>query len=117
MVRTKKTPRERLAEEVTYLPEEDWKKVRRYVTMLRRLRRMDYKAFAELVDAGVAEWKDQDKTLHGNDVYCDFCGKSQWEVKRMLAGKGGYICDECIELCCEVLKEEFENEQKEEQKK
>lgn len=82
MVRVKKTPRERLAEEVTYLPEEDWKKVRRYVTMLRRLRRMDYKAFAELVDAGVAEWKDQDKTLHGNDVYCDFCGKSQWEVKR-----------------------------------
>ena len=52
MVRAKKTPRERLAEEVTYLPEEDWKKVRRYVTMLRRLRRMDYKAFAELVDAG-----------------------------------------------------------------
>lgn len=116
MAREKKTPRERLAEEVLYLPEEDWNKVRRYVTMLRRLRRMDHKAFRDLVNAGVAKWQDEKEILQGKVFYCDFCGKGNWEVQRMLAGKDGYICDECVELCCEVLKEEFAQGQKEEKK-
>jgi len=45
-----------------------------------------------------------------SNVICSFCGKRGDQVKRMLAGRNGYICDECIELCTEVLKEEFENE-------
>ena len=43
-----------------------------------------------------------------SDVICSFCGKRNDQVKRMLAGRNGYICDECIELCSEVLKEEAE---------
>ena len=50
-----------------------------------------------------------DDNKKGN-VICSFCGKRGDQVKRMLAGRNGYICDECIELCTEVLKEEFENE-------
>ena len=38
---------------------------------------------------------------------CSFCGKSQEQVKRLIAGPNVYICDECIELCNEILEEEF----------
>ena len=39
---------------------------------------------------------------------CSFCGKSQDQVKRLIAGPNVYICDECIELCQEIIEEEFE---------
>ncbi len=39
---------------------------------------------------------------------CSFCGKTQEQVKRLVAGPGVYICDECIELCSEIIGEEFE---------
>lgn len=39
---------------------------------------------------------------------CSFCGKSQDQVKRLVAGPGVYICDECIELCQEIIDEEFD---------
>jgi len=40
---------------------------------------------------------------------CSFCGKTQEQVKRLVAGPGVYICDECIELCSEIIGEEFED--------
>ncbi len=39
---------------------------------------------------------------------CSFCGKTQEQVKRLIAGPNVYICDECIELCSEIIEEEFE---------
>lgn len=39
---------------------------------------------------------------------CSFCGKAQEQVKRLVAGPGVYICDECIELCQEIIDEEFD---------
>ena len=39
---------------------------------------------------------------------CSFCGKTQEQVKRLVAGPGVYICDECIELCSEIIEEEFD---------
>jgi len=39
---------------------------------------------------------------------CSFCGKTQEQVKRLIAGPTVYICDECIELCSEIIEEEFE---------
>ncbi|NLW17461.1 MAG: ATP-dependent Clp protease ATP-binding subunit ClpX, partial [Firmicutes bacterium] len=41
-----------------------------------------------------------------NVVKCSFCGKSQDQVKKLVAGPGVYICDECIELCMEIVDEE-----------
>ncbi|MCL1834275.1 MAG: ATP-dependent Clp protease ATP-binding subunit ClpX, partial [Leptospirales bacterium] len=41
-------------------------------------------------------------------LVCSFCGKSQENVKRLVAGPDVYICDECIELCNEILIEELE---------
>ena len=40
-------------------------------------------------------------------VKCSFCGKSQDEVNRIIAGPGVYICNECIELCQEIIDEDF----------
>ncbi len=39
---------------------------------------------------------------------CSFCGKNQEQVKRLIAGPGVYICDECIDLCSEIIADEFE---------
>ena len=40
---------------------------------------------------------------------CSFCGKNQEQVKRLIAGPGVYICDECIDLCSEIIADEFED--------
>ena len=45
---------------------------------------------------------------------CSFCGKSQKQVKKLIAGGGVYICDECIELCNEIIEEELGQEQAQE---
>ncbi len=45
----------------------------------------------------------------GNDnLFCSFCGKNQKEVKKLIAGPAVYICDECIQLCSEIIEEESE---------
>ena len=41
---------------------------------------------------------------------CSFCGKTQEEVKKIIAGPTVYICDECIDLCNEIMEEEYQNE-------
>ena len=41
-----------------------------------------------------------------NIIYCSFCGKSQHEVKKLIAGPTVFICDECVELCMDIIKEE-----------
>ena len=48
---------------------------------------------------------------------CSFCGKSQDQVKKLIAGPEVYICDECVELCNEILEEEFFENKEEEQEK
>ncbi len=41
-----------------------------------------------------------------NTLYCSFCGKSQHEVRKLIAGPTVYICDECVELCMDIIREE-----------
>jgi ATP-dependent Clp protease ATP-binding subunit ClpX len=45
-------------------------------------------------------------------IYCSFCGKSQKQVKKLIAGHGVYICNECIEVCNEILEEEEKQQSK-----
>ena len=45
-------------------------------------------------------------------LHCSFCGKSQNEVKKLIAGRGVYICDECIEVCINIVADEMEEEKK-----
>ena len=44
-------------------------------------------------------------------VKCSFCGKPQDQVRKLIAGQGVYICDECVNLCSEIIEEEFEMEE------
>lgn len=50
----------------------------------------------------MSDKKDSNETLH-----CSFCGKSQDEVKKLVAGRGVYICDECIEVCINIVADEL----------
>ena len=52
---------------------------------------------------------DQKNTSNdGKILYCSFCGKSQHEVRKLIAGPSVYICDECVELCNDIIREELE---------
>jgi len=55
-----------------------------------------------------------DRSTTSNDseklLYCSFCGKSQHEVKKLIAGPSVYVCDECVELCNDIILEELEDE-------
>lgn len=46
-------------------------------------------------------------------LYCSFCGKSQHEVKKLIAGPSVFICDECIDLCNEIIRDEAAISEKE----
>ena len=48
-------------------------------------------------------------TSNKNILYCSFCGKSQHEVRKLIAGPTVFICDECVELCMDILKEEIKD--------
>ena len=51
-----------------------------------------------------------------NLLFCSFCGKNQNEVRKLIAGPSVYICDECVDLCNDIIKEELnESTQSEEQ--
>ena len=41
-------------------------------------------------------------------LYCSFCGKSQHEVRKLIAGPSVFVCDECVELCNDIIREELE---------
>eukprot|EP01034_Spumella_vulgaris_P007635 gene7635-9731_t len=45
-----------------------------------------------------------------NTLYCSFCGKSQHEVRKLIAGPTVFICDECVELCMDIIREENKNQ-------
>ncbi len=45
----------------------------------------------------------------GNNLICSFCGKTQDEVRKLVAGPGVYICDECVDLCNDILTEELDS--------
>ena len=53
---------------------------------------------------------DEDNKSKGDKLlYCSFCGKSQHEVRKLIAGPSVFVCDECVELCNEIIREESED--------
>jgi ATP-dependent Clp protease ATP-binding subunit ClpX len=50
---------------------------------------------------------DKKGTTSEKTLYCSFCGKSQHEVKKLIAGPSVFVCDECIELCNEIIRDEL----------
>ncbi|BCD98078.1 ATP-dependent Clp protease ATP-binding subunit ClpX [Marinagarivorans cellulosilyticus] len=55
--------------------------------------------------------KDQDD--NGKLLYCSFCGKSQHEVRKLIAGPSVFICDECVDLCNDIIREEVQESEAE----
>ncbi|CAH0532925.1 ATP-dependent Clp protease ATP-binding subunit ClpX [Vibrio stylophorae] len=51
--------------------------------------------------------KRKDSNSSGKLLYCSFCGKSQHEVRKLIAGPSVYICDECVDLCNDIIREEI----------
>ena len=49
------------------------------------------------------------RTDDGKLLYCSFCGKSQHEVRKLIAGPSVFVCDECVELCNDIIREELED--------
>ena len=61
---------------------------------------------------------DQNQTTNdGKILYCSFCGKSQHEVRKLIAGPSVYICDECVELCNVIIREELDEANLDKQEK
>ena len=59
--------------------------------------------------SGESRRRSMSKTGGGdakNTLYCSFCGKSQHEVRKLIAGPTVFICDECVELCMDIIREE-----------
>ena len=55
---------------------------------------------------------------NGNEsklLHCNFCGKSQHEVRKLIAGPSVYVCDECVELCNDIIREELQDSNEEEE--
>lgn len=52
--------------------------------------------------------KENDKSGDSKLLYCSFCGKSQHDVRKLIAGPSVFICDECVDLCNDIIREEIE---------
>jgi ATP-dependent Clp protease ATP-binding subunit ClpX len=55
--------------------------------------------------------KDNDDNIEESTLFCSFCGKSQHEVRKLIAGPSVFICDECVELCNDIIREELQQEE------
>ena len=60
---------------------------------------------------------DDDKNVNDKLLYCSFCGKSQQDVKKLIAGPSVFVCDECVELCNDIIREELLDQEPIEDKK
>ena len=49
----------------------------------------------------------------GKLLYCSFCGKSQHEVRKLIAGPSVFVCDECVDLCNDIIREEIQEKDSE----
>ena len=55
--------------------------------------------------------KDENGTIEGEKLlYCSFCGKSQHEVRKLIAGHSVFVCDECVDLCNDIIREETQED-------
>jgi len=53
--------------------------------------------------------EERGKGEDGKQLYCSFCGKSQHEVRKLIAGPSVFVCDECVELCNDIIREDLED--------
>jgi len=69
---------------------------------------MDTEMFYEIVEKA-KKYDQLAKLIDRRELHCSFCNKGQSTVEKLIAGPGIYICNECVELCNEILNDELEN--------
>jgi hypothetical protein len=67
----------------------------------------NWNILAAKIDAAVPHAGVQKSAQQGNLLYCSFCGKNQHEVRKLVAGPAVYICDECVDLCTDIVDEQL----------
>src|SRR6201993_2745069 len=67
----------------------------------------NWNILAAKIDAAQPRADVQKSAEHGNLLYCSFCGKNQHEVRKLVAGPAVYICDECVDLCTDIVDEQL----------
>jgi hypothetical protein len=67
----------------------------------------NWNILAAKIDAAQPRPDVQKSAEHGNLLYCSFCGKNQHEVRKLVAGPAVYICDECVDLCTDIVDEQL----------
>lgn len=85
----------------------DWKKVIKVLAKIQQTEGKDDGELNKLLD----KWEEVYDDVFKEPLKCSFCNKTQHEVKKLIAGPGVYICDECVELCCEILDEESQEKE------
>jgi ATP-dependent Clp protease ATP-binding subunit ClpX len=60
------------------------------------------------VEKEMTDMTDQTSENNGKVLYCSFCGKSQHEVRKLIAGPSVFVCDECVDLCNDIIREEIQ---------
>jgi len=98
-----KKDEEQLLEAMKVMKNVDWKKVIKVLAKIQQTEGKDDGELNKLLD----KWEDVYDDVFKEPLKCSFCNKTQHEVRKLIAGSGVYICDECVELCCEILDEEF----------
>ncbi|EGK3246257.1 carboxylate--amine ligase [Salmonella enterica] len=98
----------------------DREKAYRMIERLEKLAREEGVSFAKVMECGwimMRREKDIDRLVSGDvyipsytagkhkNPYCSFCGKSSTEVKNLIAGPSAYICDECVDICNDIIEE------------
>jgi len=73
---------------------------------------MDTKMFYEIVEKA-KKYDQLAKLIDRRELHCSFCDKGQSTVEKLIAGPRIYICNECVELCNEILNEEDINKEEE----
>ena len=98
-----KKDEEQLLEAMKVMKNVDWKKVIKVLAKIQQTEGKDDEELNKLLD----KWEVVYDDVFKEPLKCSFCNKTQHEVRKLIAGPGVYICDECVELCCEILDEEF----------
>ncbi|HWO34521.1 MAG TPA: ClpX C4-type zinc finger protein [Candidatus Acidoferrum sp.] len=67
----------------------------------------NWNILAAKIDAAQPRGDLQKSAEHGNLLYCSFCGKNQHEVRKLVAGPAVHICDECVDLCTDIVDDQL----------
>jgi len=89
----------------------DWNTYTAYLTKTQKV--VDRDPGTERTEVNSSTPDHSQKSVDNRLLYCSFCGKSQHEVRKLIAGPSVFICDECTDICVDIVAEEMREAQRE----